>query len=45
LREAHRQEELIKAPPLKEDVAKADADVRAAENRVTGIEQQLSSAP
>ncbi|HUQ90041.1 MAG TPA: efflux RND transporter periplasmic adaptor subunit [Bryobacteraceae bacterium] len=42
LREATRQEELVKAPPMKEDLAKADADVQVAENRVTSVQQHIS---
>jgi HlyD family secretion protein len=42
LRESVRQEELIKAPPVQEDLAKADADVQVSENRVRSVNEQLS---
>ena len=42
LREAVRQEELVKAPPMQEDVAKSEADIQVAERHVTSLEQQIS---
>ncbi|MBI4903070.1 MAG: efflux RND transporter periplasmic adaptor subunit [Acidobacteria bacterium] len=42
LREALRHEALVKAPPMQEDIAKADADIRASENRLVAIEQQIT---
>jgi len=42
LKEAVRQQELVNAPPVAEDLAKADADVRVAENQVGSLEQQIS---
>jgi ABC exporter DevB family membrane fusion protein len=41
LQAARKRAELVKAPPLPEDAAKADADVRAAEERVRSLEQVL----
>lgn len=41
LREAMRNEELVKAGPLPEEIAKADADVTAAEARVQVMEEKL----
>jgi ABC exporter DevB family membrane fusion protein len=41
LREAMRNEELIKAGPQPEEIAKADADVAAAEARVHVMEEKL----
>jgi multidrug resistance efflux pump len=42
LKEAHRQEELVNAPPVSEDLAKADADVTSAENRLRTVSERLS---
>lgn len=42
VRESMKQEELVKAPPVEEDVAKADADVRVAEHQVISREKQIS---
>ena len=42
LKEALRQEELVNAPPVTEDLAKADADVTSAENRVVSLSERLS---
>jgi len=41
LEEAVRHEQLTNAPPLPEDVAKANADVAAAENRVRTIQERI----
>ena len=41
LEAARKRAELVKAPPLPEDVARADADVRWAEERVRALEQTL----
>jgi HlyD family secretion protein len=38
---ARKRAELVKAPPLPEESAKADADVRAAEQRVAVLQQTL----
>jgi HlyD family secretion protein len=38
---ARKAAELVKAPPLPEEVGKADADVRAAEERVRVVQQTL----
>jgi HlyD family secretion protein len=42
LEEATRHEQLVNAPPLPEDVAKADADTAAAENRVRVIQEKIA---
>jgi multidrug resistance efflux pump len=42
LREAVRNEELVKAPPLAEDVAKADSDIAAAEGRIQIVQEKIS---
>jgi ABC exporter DevB family membrane fusion protein len=41
LQAARKRAELVKAPPLPEEAARADADVRAAEDRVRALEQVL----
>jgi multidrug resistance efflux pump len=41
LREATRNEELVKAGPLPEEIAKSDADVTSAEARVRVMEEKL----
>lgn len=41
LEEATRHEQLTNAPPLPEDVAKATADIEAAENRVRTIQERI----
>jgi len=41
LEEAVRHEQLTNAPPLPEDVAKADADITSAENRVHTIQEKI----
>jgi multidrug resistance efflux pump len=41
LQGAVKRAELIKAPPLPEEVAKADADVRAAEEQIRQVQQML----
>jgi ABC exporter DevB family membrane fusion protein len=38
---ARKRADLVKAPPLPEEAAKADADVRAVEERVRSLEQML----
>jgi multidrug resistance efflux pump len=42
LEEATRNEQLVNSPPLPEDVAKANADVAAAENRVFVIQEKIA---
>jgi len=42
LRAALRTEELVAAPPLQEDTARADADVLAAEGRVRTAQERIS---
>lgn len=42
LSRAMRNEELVNAPPLPEEIARADADVRAAEDRIRLAEERLS---
>ena len=42
LREAVRNEELVKAPALAEDVAKADADIAAADQRIRIVQDKVS---
>ena len=42
LREAVRNEELIKAPPLAEEIAKADFDIAAAEGRIQIVKEKMS---
>ncbi len=42
LREAIRNEELVKAPPLDEEVAKADSDIIAAEGRIQIVREKIS---
>jgi HlyD family secretion protein len=42
LNEALRNEELVKAPALSEEIAKADADIRAAERRTTAISEKIA---
>ncbi|MQA30919.1 MAG: HlyD family efflux transporter periplasmic adaptor subunit [Luteitalea sp.] len=44
LQAARKRTELIKAPPLPEDVAKADADVRSAEERIRLVQQTLDKS-
>jgi HlyD family secretion protein len=41
LQAALRTEELVAAPPLQEDVARADADVLAAEGRVRTVQERI----
>src|SRR5258708_20225759 len=41
LRAALRTEELVSAPPLQEDTARADADVLAAEGRVRTVQEPI----
>ena len=41
LQEAARHEQLVNAPPLPEEVAKADADVSAAEDRVHVMQEKI----
>jgi multidrug resistance efflux pump len=41
LQAARKRADLVKAPPLPEEAARADADVRAAEDRVRSLEQVL----
>jgi multidrug resistance efflux pump len=41
LRAALRTEELVAAPPLQEDTARADADVLAAESRVRTVQERI----
>jgi HlyD family secretion protein len=41
-REATRHEELVKAPPLAEDVARLDAEISAAEYRVAALRQKIA---
>jgi len=41
LRAALRTEELVAAPPLEEDAARADADVLAAEGRVRTVQERI----
>ncbi len=41
LEEAVRHEQLTNAPPLPEDVAKADADISTAQNRVRTIQEKI----
>ena len=41
LEEATRHEQLTNAPPLPEEVAKADADIAAAENRMRTIQEKI----
>jgi multidrug resistance efflux pump len=41
LRAALRTEELVAAPPLQEDTARADADVLAAEGRVRTVQERI----
>src|SRR5712664_1537892 len=41
LRAALRNEELVSAPPLQEDTARADADVLAAEGRVRTVQERI----
>lgn len=41
LEEATRHEQLVNAPPLPEDIAKADADIAAAEDRVRIMEERI----
>ncbi|MDQ2841996.1 MAG: efflux RND transporter periplasmic adaptor subunit [Acidobacteriota bacterium] len=41
LNEAARNEELVDAPPTPEDLAKADADVRAAEDRIKLAQEKV----
>jgi len=41
LRAALRTEELVSAPPLQEDTARADADVLAAEGRVRTVQERI----
>ena len=42
LKEATRNEELVKAQALTEDIDKSDADIRAAEYRVMQVEEKMS---
>jgi HlyD family secretion protein len=42
LRAALRTEELVAAPPLQEDTARADADVQAAEGRVRTAQERIA---
>jgi HlyD family secretion protein len=42
LRAALRTEELVAAPPLQEDTARADADVQAAESRVRTAQERIA---
>src|SRR5712675_2634090 len=42
LRAALRTEELVAAPPLQEDAARADADVLAAEGRVRTVQERIA---
>ncbi len=42
LREATRHEQLVNAPPLPEEVVKADSDIAAAENRIRVIREKLT---
>jgi multidrug resistance efflux pump len=42
LRAALRNEELVSAPPLQEDTARADADVLAAEGRVQTAQERIA---
>jgi HlyD family secretion protein len=42
LRAALRTEELVAAPPLQEDTARADADVLAAEGRVRTVQERIA---
>ena len=44
LEAARKRAELVKAPPLPEEAAKADADVRAADERVRVLEQTLEKS-
>jgi multidrug resistance efflux pump len=41
---ARQRAELVKAPPLPEEVGRADADVRAAEERVRSLERTIEKA-
>ena len=41
LRAALRTEELVAAPPLQEDTARADADVQAAESRARTVQERI----
>lgn len=41
LREARKNEELVKAGPLTEELAKADADIQASEERKNAIEDRI----
>src|SRR5258708_17058978 len=45
LRAALRTEELVAAPPLEEDAARADADVLAAEGRVRTAQERIAKCP
>jgi multidrug resistance efflux pump len=42
LAESSRHEQLVNSPPLPEEVAKADADIAAAENRVRVIQEKIA---
>jgi multidrug efflux pump subunit AcrA (membrane-fusion protein) len=42
LREAIRNEELVKAPALAEEVAKADSDIASAEHRMEIVQEKMS---
>jgi multidrug resistance efflux pump len=42
LREAIRNEELVKAPALAEEVAKADSDIASAEHRIEIVQEKMS---
>jgi HlyD family secretion protein len=42
LREAIRNEELVKAPALTEEVAKADSDIASAEHRMEIVQEKMS---
>lgn len=42
LKRAERNQELVNAPPLPEDVARADADISAAEDRIRLAEDKLN---
>ena len=44
LQAARKRADLVKAPPLPEEAAKADADVRAAEERVRVLEQTVEKS-
>jgi HlyD family secretion protein len=42
LREAIRNEELVKAPALSEEIAKADSDIASAEHRMEIVQEKMS---